>query len=255
MKKPSYLFIFSILISTVYFSSCEKEIDTGAVQRAKDNLEKSYQYYPIAIGKSWTYHIDSIYYSDNLGNIEIDTIRGLYRETIVDTFKNSSDNVIYRVLKEKLENNIWFVTRVYSLMPTTNQLIRTEDNTQLIDLIFPLKINSTWNPTALIDANSTYLVRGKGIQIFKDWPSAYISDILEEEVFGEVREVLKIQDVKPDDNIILYQSSTRSYASGVGMISKEQAFFTTQKTELAEKPWEEKAEIGFKCIQTLVDYK
>jgi len=41
----------------------------------------------------------------------------------------------------------------------------------------------------------------------------------------------------------------------VGMISKEQAFFTTQKTELAEKPWEEKAEIGFKCIQTLVDYK
>jgi hypothetical protein len=78
---------------------------------------------------------------------------------------------------------------------------------------------------------------------------------VEEEVFGEVREVLKIQDVKPDDNIILFQSSTRSYASGVGMISKEQAFFTTQKTELAEKPWEEKAEIGFKCIQTLVDYK
>ena len=225
MKKPYCLFIFSMLISTVYFSSCEKEIDTDAVQRAKDNLEKSYQYYPIAIGKSWTYQIDSIYYSDNLGNIEIDTIRGL------------------------------FVTRVYSLMPTTNQLIRTEDNTQLIDLIFPLQINSTWNPTALIDANSTYLVRGKGIQIFKDWPSAYISDIVEEEVFGEVREVLKIQDVKPDDNIILFQSSTRSYASGVGMISKEQAFFTTQKTELAEKPWEEKAEIGFKCIQTLVDYK
>jgi len=255
MQKPSYLFIFSIVLSTAFFSSCEKEIDTDAVQRAKDNLERSYQYYPIALGKSWTYQIDSIYYSDNLGNIEIDTVRGLYRETIVDTFKNSSNNIIYRVLKEKFENNSWFVTRVYSLMPSTNQLIRTEDNTQLIDLIFPIEINSTWNPTALIDANSNYLVRGKGIQIFKDWPSAYISDIKEDEIFGEVRKVLEIQDVKPDDNIILYQSSTRSYALGVGMIRKEQAFFTTQKTELADRPWEEKAEIGFKCIQTLVNYK
>ena len=115
MKKPSYLFIYSILLSTAFFTSCEKEIDTDAVQRAKDNLEKSYQYYPIAIGKSWTYQIDSIYYSDNLGIIEIDTVKGLYRETIVDTFSNLNNNVVYRVLKEKQENNIWFVTRVYSL--------------------------------------------------------------------------------------------------------------------------------------------
>lgn len=246
-----------IFFSLLFLASCEREIDTDAAQKAKEALEKSYQFYPVNIGNSATFQIDSIYYFDNLGTIEIDTVRGKYKETVTDTFRTEDNKLVYRILKEKFDpfSSSWTVTNVYSLMPSKYQLIRTEENISLVDLIFPLNNTSSWDPTALIDANTNYLIRGKGIQLFKDWPAAYIEDVYTSTLFGQDREVIEIRDVNPDDNIILYQSSKRTYASGIGLILKEQAFFTTQKTELAGSPWEEKADIGFKCVQTLIDYK
>lgn len=252
--------LVSFLITIVFLfslSGCDREVDTDTAQKAKEALEKSYLFYPLNIGSAATFQIDSIYYFDNLGTIEIDTVRGKYRETISDTFRTEDHRLVYRILKEKFDaaSSAWVITNVYSLMPSKYQLIRTEENISLVDLIFPLDNSSTWDPTALIDANTNYLVRGKGIQLFKDWPSAFVEDVYNSFLFGQDREVIEIRDVTPDDNIILYQSSRRTYASGLGLILKEQSFFTTQKTELAGSPWEEKADIGFKCVQTLIDYK
>lgn len=251
------LYFIALIMSFFCLVSCDREVDTDTAQKAKEALEKSYQYYPVRIGISATYQIDSIYYFDNLGTIVIDTVRGKYKETITDTFRTEDNRLVYRILKEKFDSisSSWSVTNVYSLMPSQYQLIRTEENISLIDLIFPLDNSSSWDPTALIDANTNYLIRGKGIQLFKDWPAAYVQDTYTSMLFGQEREVIEVRDVNPDDNIILYQSSKRTYALGLGLILKEQAFFTTQKTELASSPWEEKADIGFKCTQTLIDFQ
>jgi len=252
--------IFSIIFSTLiilFTVRCTKQNDDISADKFKQQLAESYRYYPVKTGNSWTYQIDSIYYTDNLGTIDIDTVSGVYRETLTDTFRTDDNNLVYRCIKEKKDVNSgsWNIMWTYSLMPRERQLIRTEENTPLIDLIFPLNDQSSWDPCAYIDANANFLVRGKGIQIFKDWPDSYVKSINTENILGTEREVVEIIDIEPDDNIILYQSSIRKYAKGLGMIYKEQSFFTTQKTELADSPWEEKAEIGFKSFQTLIEFK
>jgi len=255
MKKT--LINIPVIASLFLMASCSTEKDEISAEKFKQQLAESYLYYPIALGNSWTYQIDSIYYSDNLGNIEIDTVSGLYRETLTDTFRTEDNSLIYRCIKEKKDaaSGAWNVLRTYSLMLLERQLVRTEENTPLIDLIFPLNDQSSWDPCAYIDANANFLVRGKGIQLFKDWPPSYVERITQENVLGQDRKIAEVTDIEPDDNIILYQSSKRRYAQGLGLIYKEQSFFTTQKTELADSPWEEKAEIGFKSYQTLIEFK
>lgn len=255
MTFKNFIF-FLISVFTLVLTGCDTEKDDLSAEKFKQQLAESYQYYPLKPGNSWTYQIDSIYYSDNLGNIIIDTVKGIYRETLTDTFRTEDNRLVYRCVKEKKQaNNSWNTMRIYSLMPLERQLVRTEENTPLIDLIFPINENSSWDPCSYIDANVNYLVRGKGIQIFKDWPQSYVRDINNENVLGADREVATVIDIEPDDNIILYQSSFRKYAKGLGLIYKEQSFFTTQKTELADSPWEEKADIGFKSYQTLLEFK
>jgi len=255
MKKFNPLFFFTLVVITLV--SCESQKDDLADARFREKLNEAYRYYPLHVGSSWTYSIDSIYYSDNLGKIEIDTVRGTYRETLTDTFRTEGGALVYRCIKEKQDpvTSGWNTLRVYSLTFSERQLVRTEENTPLIDLVFPLEQRSSWDPCAYIDANANYLVRGKVIQLFKDWPSAYIDRIYNEEYLGAQRDMVEIVDVRPDENIILYQSSRRKYAKDLGLVYKEQVFFTTQRTELAGEPWEEKAEIGFKAYQTLIDYK
>jgi len=253
--RPTYLLLLSLNFIAI-FSACEKELDTGASDKYKEQLKESYRYYPLELNKSWVYSIDSIYYSDNLGIIEVDTVRGVYRETLVDTFRNESDQLVYRCLKEmKNVNQTWSVLRVYSLIFLTNQLLRTEDNVTLVDLIFPIRSGSRWDTRVYIDSDANYLIRGKAITLFKDWPDTYVANEYNGEYNGTAASMIDIIDVEADNNIILYKASKRTYAKGIGMIRKEQAFFTTQRTEDPDLPWEQKAEIGFKAVQTLLEYK
>ena len=196
--RNSYLSYLYLSLFFWTFTSCTRETDTDSAIKAKEALLKSYEYYPVSIGKSWTYQTDTIYYFDNLGMIEIDTISLQIRETLSDTFRTIDNRLVYRLLKEIKDNSTgsWNITNVYSLMHSTNQLIRTEENISLIDLVFPLDQNTSWDPTALIDANTNYLVRGKGIQLFKDWPSAYIEDTYNATLFGKDRDVVVVRDVE-----------------------------------------------------------
>lgn len=250
-----FILLLCLILGTV-LSSCEKEYDTDAGEKYKQQLKESYRYYPLGIGQSWTYSIDSIYYSDNLGTIEVDTVSGVYRETLVDTFRNDNRQLVYRCLKEKKNpNQTWSILRVYSLTFLPDQLIRTEDNVALVDLVFPINEGRRWDTRVYIDSDANYLIRGKAITIFKDWPDTYVSDEYDCEFEGATAHMIDIIDVEPDNNIILYKSSHRTYAKDIGMIRKEQAFFTTQRTDFPDLPWEDKAEIGFKTVQTLVEYK
>ncbi len=247
-----------LILSTCFtmgIAACTKELDKDASQRYQEKLIDSYRYYPLQIGNSWTYSIDSTYYFDNLGQIEIENVKGIYRETLIDTFRDESNLLVYRCLKEKqLPNQGWTTLRVYSLTRTSSSLIRTEENTPLIDLIFPISQNTNWDPRILIDPNASYLIKGKTIQLFKDWSDSYIEQFTTQTFDGKEHQVIDIVDVLPDDNIILYKSSKRRYAKDIGMISKSQAFFTTQRINQSDKPWKEKADIGFEAEQTLLEY-
>lgn len=253
----NYKILLSLAFLVVLATSCTRENDVEAGKRFQEEINASKLFYPLETGKTWTYQIDTVYYSMNLNVMEIDTVSGYYRETIADTFVNSQNHTVHRIIREKQDDDTkqWYVTNVFSLEARERQLIRTEDNYPLIDLVFPSAQNTSWKATALIDGNTSLLVRGKAIQIYKDWPDSYVAGVRNETVLGVDTDVISIIDVEPDDDVILSHYSARQYAKGVGMIYKEQAFYTTQLIELADRPWSEKAEIGFETFQTLISYK
>lgn len=253
--KNAVIYGFFLCLLGIFLTSCENDFDTNAAQRYQQKLMDSYRYYPLKIGNSWTYSIDSTYYFDNLGTIETEKVSGIYRETLTDTFRDGANRLVFRCLKEKqLPDQSWTILRVYSLSPSATNLIHTEENTPLVDLVFPIDENKVWNPTILIDPNANYLIKGKVINLFKDWPGTYIEQTGTYTFKGKDYPTINLVDVLPDDNIILYKSSRRTYAKDIGMISKSQAFFTSQRTDLADKPWSEKADIGFETSQVLIDF-
>ena len=64
-------------------------------------------YYPISIGEERIYTVDSIAF-DNFNN-RIDTFYYRQREVIVDTFRNSQQNLMFlgQIFKEDTAGNIW----------------------------------------------------------------------------------------------------------------------------------------------------
>ncbi|MBK9715934.1 MAG: hypothetical protein IPO85_00085 [Saprospiraceae bacterium] len=80
-----------ILLMIYLITSCTKN-ETEILDPASFGDD----YYPLAIGKSWTYQTDSIFYSLK-GTVEIDSTTSFIREEIVDTMRNSVNALVYRV--------------------------------------------------------------------------------------------------------------------------------------------------------------
>lgn len=251
MNKFYLLFIFCI---TVGIFSCTKDTDPNPGKDTAAWIKDSYAWYPLEIGNQWTYSVDSVYFSTLLGKQVRDTVSGIYRESITDTF-SSQGQLNYRILREKQNGNNWDILNVYAVKWTKQNVIRTEDNVSLIDLIFPVSLYESWDPYKFTDKNKDFLIKGNRILLYNNFNDCYISDSTSQVVLGNSVPVISILDGESDDQLILRQYSKRWYAKGIGLIRKEQEFFSDQTTLDRNIPWVDKAEVGFILREELIDYK
>ncbi len=241
MKYFSLLF-FVLLIAACSTDSTIEQID----------IDYGYDYYPLSVGKYIIYDVDSITYDPDNGNTLIDTNSYQIQEEIVDTLIDNSGRTVY-VIHYQTRNHAtepWQLEAVYSAVQTESALIKTEDNLPFTKLVFPIKIDSTWDGNRLFnDENVIASVRGETLNIFKNWESKVKSNQtsidIGNQTFNDVISVIHAD----DENLIERRYVEEKYSRTIGLIEKKVMILDTQcggnLSACDGLTWEEKAEKGF----------
>lgn len=191
------LFIFLVLVLII--SSCEDKITN------KPSLDFKTNYFPLFIGKSIQYNVDSLVYSNFSQNGSIDTIRYQFKDSVV-----SFENETYFVNRYRRNQSInsWKLLKIYTVKKTKEAVLQTEDNLTFVKLVFPVLLNKKWDSGSFFNGstNQDY----EYIQI--DQPM-----LVNQFQFDSVINVLQVDTI----NLIRETSANEFYAKNVGLIKIE----------------------------------
>jgi hypothetical protein len=221
------------------------------------NADKGLAYYPLNVGKYWTYTYDSVIF-DNKG-IDKYTFSGYIKEEITEVISKSDAETKYKLTKywkKKVEDN-WKLTDVESITQTDSKIIKTEENLPFIKMIFPNNNNESWNGNAMFDENIVIMIYGEPLKIYQAWKYKIENkgasiDFDNKKYEGlTVVQVDNSRDVKP--SIFDKRYSVEYFAKDIGMVRKEMKIYDTQnpKTGL---PWEDYAQKGYSLVQQLIEH-
>ena len=73
MHRLAYLLFLGL--SASFFFACESEVE-------EVDIDFGYDYFPLEVGRSWYYQVDSVIYDPSLGGTDVDSSRTFVRETI-----------------------------------------------------------------------------------------------------------------------------------------------------------------------------
>ncbi len=247
------------IILLLCFSSCNKN------KIEEPNLDFGYDYFPLDIGNTWVYTADSIIFDPIAFGTKIDTIQFLIRETITDTFRSNSGQLVYRVkYEEQGKDRNWQVKFIYSAQMEPTRAIRTENNLSFIKIVFPLELGRSWNGNAFIDEQKIIKVAGEPISMFKGWENySFLEQFEKIDVNGQsFDDVFKVE-MANSENLVEFRKANEYYAKGIGLVFQELIILDTQCQVCCNKDlvicngisWEEKAERGFIFRKTLISFQ
>lgn len=228
----------AVVVLVVLLSSCTEE--RGA------SPDLGYDFFPLQVGKSWEYAVDSITYrSDGIP----DTANLFFLEQIVDWRIDNIGDTLYIAERYERYDSIapWQVKEVFSLKRTRTQAIRTENNLSFIKLIFPIKRRDRWDGHKYFDSKVNTPVAGNDFQIFINWEYRYI-DVN--------NDIVVVQPAKYEETGTIREAEEK-YARGVGLIERNWMMLSTQcggngSLDCDTLPWPVRAERGFILEQKLI---
>lgn len=232
----------AVAMLVVLLSSCMEERGVSP--------DLGYDFFPLQVGKSWEYAVDSITYrSDGIP----DTANLFFLEQIVAWRIDNVGDTLY--IAERFERydstQPWQVKEVFSLKRTRTQAIRTENNLSFIKLIFPIKRRDRWDGNKYFDSEVNTPVAGNAIQMFLDWEYIYQNVASNEVMVNSADYELQVRLRKAEEK----------YAPNVGLTYRHLQILDTQcitccgSTESPAcdtLPWAAKAERGFILEQKLI---
>ena len=248
MKTQSNPFTYILLL----FAIISMHIACEPVTEKIDDSYLGYQYYPIAIGNEWTYRLDSFLYSNQ--GIYRDTASWYVKEKITEKHEIGSEENNFVLERSKSKDNInWTVSDIWTIKKTNSNIQKTEENHTFIKLIFPPKINKTWDGNAFIDPTDTVTVFGENFLMFGDWSYKIEEKIdqltIESNVYSDI---IKVREVA-DSNAINRRKSYAYYAKNIGLIKEERSILFDQSNDNTD--WLIKADYGFFVRRKLISYK
>lgn len=242
------------LLLSFFLMSCQEETEV------LDN-QADYEYFPLEVGRSWVYEVDSLIFSPAVSGNKIDSIHSFIKDTIVEQFVAVNGDTIYRAerYERRTDTVPWRVAAVFSMHKNKQQAFRTEQNLQLIKLVFPLNQKETWNSTLYIDPMIKMTVTGNEIQPFNYWGSrATIEDKGVPLSMGQLQfpETATVTYVDRNDISIASRVAKEVYARGVGLVKKDWQILDNSDcytSECVALPWRQRAERGFIVAQRLIE--
>jgi hypothetical protein len=176
-----------------------------------------YDYYPLDIGR---YVIYDVYDTTYNGIVRSDSLYQL-KELIYSSFQEGDEQkyVLHQYFKKTTDAE-WpdQPDSVWTLVNTSNQLVRTENNIPYIKLVFPVKDNITWNGNArnIYDAQ---------IYTMKDVDLPYTVSNLS---YGQC---LKVE-ISNTKSLVSKDDRYEIYSRGIGPIKKEYTVYSYDQTQL-----------------------
>lgn len=253
-----YITSFLWLIITLILGACHREVE-------QPHLEFNYDYYPLAVGSSWTYELDSIIYDPSPQGTAIDSSHWQVKEVVVDTFYDLTGVLFYRIerFERAADSLAWQIRQVYAQGRSEREAYRLVDNMQLIPLVFPIVKGSKWDGNRYIDPLQTVVVAGENLEMFKGWN--YSCEALDESLsIGGLTfpQTLTVR-MADSENLIELRSAVEQYARDIGLVYREYQILDTQcnvccngdLTACGPLPWVVKAERGFIIRQRLVAWE
>ncbi len=216
--------IFAILISTLFFS-CKKDKNT-----ATPNF--NYNYANLKVGKYIIYNVDSINFNDFTGTI--DTSKFQIKEVLASNYTDLEGDNAFKIIRYKktIDSLGWVLTDVWNSKITARTYEKVAENVRYIKMIFPIKLNQTWNGNSKNNlGNLTYT----------------FTSVHQPEVIGGYA-LDSVSTISQKDNINLIQEEyfEEKYAANIGLVYKKSV--SKIRSNLSS-PW-----LGYDVTMTLSSY-
>jgi hypothetical protein len=151
MKKLFYFFLLAGLIVT-----CKKQTDDSSTVDSTNN------YFPIKIGNTWIYDVDSIGYDDNSGTTIIDSSHHYqYKEIITENLIDAEGKPMQKLARfyRKNDSDTWASANNWTISRDNLMAQKVQENIRYVKLVFPLNSNSSWNGNMFNNTfSNTYFV-------------------------------------------------------------------------------------------------
>jgi hypothetical protein len=212
MKRIFNIFFISIVFSLTFFS-CRKDA----------TFDMGYNYFPTDVGRYVIYDVDSTYYDNFYNPVKVTNYKFQIKEKIESIFNDNQNRPTVRLERyvKHYDSLVpysampWTLKNVWTENKTTTTAEKVEENVRFVRLIFPVRVNQTWNANAqntLDERDFTYQ--------FVDVPI----------VVGNINFGLALETVYDDGGQILTSREYRSekYARDVGLIYRQEIVVASQ---------------------------
>ena len=181
----------------ILFCKCEKD----SVSYLSD-----YDYYPVSIGQYQIFEVSESFYDISSPPKHL---KYYIKEQISDYYENPMQEKIYKIerFKKQTIEQSWKIDSVWTAQLLTNKALRTENNSTVVKLYFPIQTGQFWNKNELNSSPSqkvSYQDKGNDFKI-------------DAKVYQNTVSVV----IKNDSSLISKNSNFEIYAPILGLIYSE----------------------------------
>jgi hypothetical protein len=238
------------IFAVFFLISCASKSETETLPN------RGKEYYPLSIGNTAIFTLDSVIYDPLPTGIKIDTYRWEAREILTDTLRAKTGALGYVVDRSIKSNSSadWTPRETFNASLTGDYALLTENNLTYIKFPNYFDVGTNWDGNLFNDVSTKLEVAGEVLEPFsKKWTFEVISYGKAEKIgIKDYADVLTIQ-AQSDPKILTEKRySLEKYAKGVGLVYREVKILDTQKLD-ANIAWEKKAQKGFVMKMTRVN--
>ena len=252
-------YLLPALLLLLFASACVEET-------LDPNTDYGQGYFPLELGKSWYYDVDSIELIPVINGTFYDTSRLEVRETLLDTFTTPDRKLWYR--GERWERtdagSPWQFKQTFALSSNRQVALRQEDNLTFTKLTFAVRNGTRWDGHTAFDEFQQLIVGGEFLDVYAGWEYSYAN--VDEPVTlatGFSADKALLVEQAEVDNLLDFRFAYERYADGIGLIERYIDARHTQcrvccnadTAPCLDLPWDEKAEKGFILHQVLTRYE
>lgn len=238
LRVKHIIFILSVATALI---SCKKNQN----KEVEDYLDFSYT--PAYEGYWRIYDVESLLIDAKIG--VRDTVVYEMKEIYESSFLDKSGNTVYRIerYRRDIGDSIWMFDEVIRDIKTDYTFDRIVDNQRIVNVVYPLIRNYTWDGLMYLDRDITPAYMDNWLFLTSYFNrNGSINDI-------NFDSTLYVEQINISDVHIL-RSANEIYAKDVGLIFKKIAYFDSQNANQSID-WSIKAEKGFSVTYSIKDYK
>ena len=227
--------------------------------------DTSLEYFPLRIGSSITYQVDSILFDDAPGGNKLDTVSFQLREDVVSKNVTEAGDTLYYLhrFRRADETQPWIQTDVWTASISSAEALRTEENLKFRKLSFPLRFGKRWYSTAHIDPETLVLIGTENVEAYLDWEAEVIS-YDKPAVVGNFQfpdSTAMVVDQTNTDDGAMRRFVRETYIRDIGVVERRDSVLDSRCLDLGifepciGKPWVEHADKGYILSQIMISYQ